>query len=90
MAERDPSMGVILETLNDNMKLLLEGHEVMQTRIDKLDIRMGRVEGKIDNLEVKFDAMEEKFDDLAKDVRQKADKKDVIALANRVTKLEIT
>jgi predicted nuclease with TOPRIM domain len=116
ISKRDPSMGVLFETLKDKMDLLLEGHESAQKRIDRLDGRMGRVEAKLDTLEVKvdileerfegmetkfdnldgkfddlsgrFDGMEVKFDALAEDVRKKGDKEEILALGNRVTKLE--
>jgi len=116
LAGRDPSMGVMFETLKDKMDLLLEGHESAQKRIDRLDGRMGKVEAKLDRLDVKvdildekftgmetrfddlgtefgdlngkFDGLGEKFDDLARDVRNKADKEDVVVLGQRVTKLE--
>ena len=88
LTKRDPYMGVVLEKLNDKMELLLEGHEVAQKRIDRLDGRMGRVEAKLDNVEVKVGVLEEKFDDLAKDVRKKFDNEDIVSLGHRVTKLE--
>ena len=48
-----------------------------------------KLEGKIIKLDGKFDRLDKKFDGLAEDVRGKADKEDVIAVRNRVTKLEV-
>jgi hypothetical protein len=53
-----------------------------------VEVRLDSVEIKVDHLGEKFEGMEVKFDALAEGLSQKADKKDVIALAHRVTKLE--
>jgi predicted nuclease with TOPRIM domain len=89
-AEKDPYVGVLLEELKDQYKVLTEGQEAMEDRMDRFDTNLTRVEVKVDKLGIRMDNMEDKFDDLAVDVRQKADKKDVIALGHRVAKLETT
>ena len=53
LAERDPYVGVVLEGMRDEIKIMSEGYEGVQDRIDRLD-------GKVNKLEVKVDQMEGK------------------------------
>ena len=53
LAERDPYVGVVLEKMKDDIKIISEGYESVQNRIDRLD-------GKVNKLEVRVDQMEEK------------------------------
>ena len=46
------------------------------------------LKGKIIELDRKFDRLDKKFDDLADDVHGKADKDEVVAIGNRMKKLE--
>jgi hypothetical protein len=51
LAERDPYVGVVLEGMRDEIKIISEGYEGVQDRIDRLD-------GKVNKLEVRVDQME--------------------------------
>jgi polyhydroxyalkanoate synthesis regulator phasin len=53
LAERDPYVGVVLEKMKDDIKIISEGYEGVQDRIDRLD-------GKVNKLEVRVDQIEEK------------------------------
>jgi polyhydroxyalkanoate synthesis regulator phasin len=53
LAERDPYVGVVLEKMKGDIKIISEGYEGVQDRIDRLD-------GKVNKLEVRVDQMEEK------------------------------
>lgn len=53
LAERDPYVGVVLEKMKDDIKIISEGYEGVQDRIDRLD-------GKVNKLEVRVDQMEGK------------------------------
>jgi chaperonin cofactor prefoldin len=49
--KRDPYLGIVLEGINNKLKVLVDGQEVLHERVDRLDTRMGRVEGKLDVIE---------------------------------------
>jgi len=51
LAKRDSYVGVVLEEMGDKLKILLEGNEMAQKRIDRLDGRVGALEGRVDRLE---------------------------------------
>jgi hypothetical protein len=94
-SEKDSYIGMMVEKMSDKIDLMVEDREVLHARIDRLDGRMGKLEVQVESIEIKvdhlgerFDGMEVKFDVLAENLSQKADKKDVIALVHRVTKLE--
>ena len=53
LARLDPYVGVILEKMKDDIKIISEGYEGVQDRIDRLD-------GKVNKLEVRVDQMEER------------------------------
>lgn len=100
--EKDSYVGMMMERVSDKLDLVLEDVEGIHIKIDRLDgrvdnleattshtdIEVGIIRERLDTLETKFEGMEVKFDVLAEDVRQKSDKKDVINLNHRVTKLE--
>jgi hypothetical protein len=81
LARRDPYIGIVLKEINGNLKTLLEGHDVIEKRIDRFDGRMGKVEVKLEKIEVKIDS-------LAYDINWKGDKKEIVALKRRVAKPE--
>ena len=87
-AEKDRRHGVILEDIQGKFQFLVEGQNAMEKRMDGFDARLGRVENKVDNLETQVGGMDAKIDEIAAELRHKADKKDVVALERRVTKLE--
>jgi len=87
-AEKDPYVGVLLEELRDQYKVLTEGQNAMEDRMDHFDTKLTRVEIKVDKVGIRMDTLGDKFDDLAMDIKGKADKKEVIVLNHRVTKLE--
>jgi hypothetical protein len=51
VAKRDPYVGVVLEDVKDKFKATLEGYELVQKRIDRLDGRVGKLEARVDRLE---------------------------------------
>ncbi len=73
--------GVLLEKMQGDIDILVEGQEVLNGQVDRLDGRMGCVEEKLDRMDVKLDV-------LADDVRKKADREEVHALERRVIHLE--
>jgi hypothetical protein len=81
LGERDPYVGIVLEEINDNLKILLDGHEIIQGRIDRLD-------GGVGNVEIGLDRLDSDMQGLRFDLRGKADKHEVAVLGQRVTKLE--
>ena len=52
LAKRDPYVGVILEDMGDKVKILFEGYEIVQNRIDRLDSRVNQLEVKVDRMEI--------------------------------------
>lgn len=68
---------------------ITEEHLVgLEGKFDGLNNKFDDLNGKFDGLDNKFDDLNGKFDDLAGDVRKKADREEVVALGNRVAKLE--
>ena len=51
VAERDPYVGVVLEDVRDKFKTVIEGYDLVQKRIDRLDNRVGKLEVSISQLE---------------------------------------
>ena len=127
---REGEVGVLLENINDNIKLVAEGHldlerkidnlsEELNGRIDSLESELGgRIDsleselgGRIDSLESKLggriDSLEQEMKSSFKTVfdylsaidielseikarlENKADKKDLVVIEKRVTKLEL-
>jgi chromosome segregation ATPase len=52
------SVAVLLENLNDNIKVIAEGQVDLGRKIDRLDDRMDNMEGKMDNMEARMGNME--------------------------------
>jgi phage shock protein A len=51
LAQRDPYVGMVLEEMRDKLKIALEGYEIVQNRIDRLDSRVNQLEVKVDRME---------------------------------------
>lgn len=50
-------MGVMSEDFQHKLDIVVEGHQMLSEKIDRLDGRMDRLEGRMDGLEVKVDAV---------------------------------
>jgi vacuolar-type H+-ATPase subunit I/STV1 len=116
---REGEVGVLLENINDNIKLVAEGHldlerkidnlsEELNGRIDSLESELGgridslksKLGGRIDSLEQEmkssfktvFDylsAIDIELSEIKARLENKADKKDLVVIEKRVTKLEL-
>jgi chaperonin cofactor prefoldin len=92
--KRDPYLGIVLEGINNKLKVLVDGQEVLHERVDRLDTRrLSRVETKVDHLEIKVDRLEVRadrlevevghlngrFDVMSHEISKKVDKEEFIA-----------
>jgi SMC interacting uncharacterized protein involved in chromosome segregation len=80
-AEKDRRHGVILEDIQGKFNALTEGQNAMEKRMDRFD-------GRLVKIEVNVEKVGETLNEIREDIRDKADKKDVVALECRATKLE--
>ena len=79
----------IRSSITENHLVGLEGKIIeLDGKFDGLNNKFDDLNGKFDGLDNKFYDLNGKFDDLAGDVRKKADREEVVALGNRVAKLE--
>ncbi|MFA6376510.1 MAG: hypothetical protein WCX69_03885 [Candidatus Paceibacterota bacterium] len=93
----ESDVGVLLENISDNIKLVAEGHLDLDRKIENLGKELG---GRIDsleremksNFETVFDylsAIDIELAEIKAKLENKADKKDLAALEQRVSKLEL-
>lgn len=50
-------VGVLAESFQAKLDIVVEGHQMLSDKIDRLDARMDRLEGRMDRLESKVDAV---------------------------------
>lgn len=50
-------MGVLSEDFQHKLEIVIEGHQMLNEKIDRLDGRVDNLEGRLDSLEGKLDAV---------------------------------
>ncbi len=60
--------GTLSEDFQHKLDLVVEGHQVLDVKIDRLDARMGRLENRMGGLENRMDGLEGKVDGIAADL----------------------
>ena len=62
------NMGIMSEDIQHKLDIVVEGHQMLSEKIDRLDGRMDGLDGRMDRLEVRLDRVESKVDDVAADL----------------------
>ena len=55
-------IGIMSEDFQHKLDIVVEGHQMLNEKIDRLDGRMNSLEGKVDRLEVRLDRVEVRLD----------------------------
>ncbi len=64
----DQRIGILEESFQHKLDLVVEGQQTMVERMDRMEGRMDRVENRLDQVEVKIVSVEKKVDGLEKKV----------------------
>ncbi len=58
-------VGMIAVDFQHKMDIVVEGHQMLAEKIDRLDGRMDGIDGRMDRLETRMDRLEAKVDEVA-------------------------
>jgi hypothetical protein len=61
-------MGIMSEDFQHKLDIVVEGHQMLGEKIDRVEDRLERVEVRLDRVEVRLDRVEGKVDALAADL----------------------
>jgi chromosome segregation ATPase len=82
------AQGVQLTEMNARLGRVEERLDRVEERLDRVEARLDRVEARLDRVEERLDRVEERLDRVETKLDEKADKADILALAERLAPLE--
>lgn len=81
-------IGVYMEHIDERFDIVIEGQKALAERLDRLEIQVAALEERMDRMEADIAWLKSEVREIRRELKNKVNRHEFLALEKRVTKLE--